>query len=108
MDLPPVPIYGNWCGPKYGSGTPKDDLDTCCQTHDNCYGDKGYFNCNCDLDLTRCAYSTSAQWWDVEKRSKRKMIQLYMVRAAAVNGCLDEAIEVARDLDLALYPLPTP
>jgi len=105
---PPVPIYGKWCGPNYGSGDPINDLDTCCQTHDNCYAAKGYFNCNCDLDLTKCAYYTSASWWQVDKRSARKAIQLYMVRQAAVNGCLNAAVDMARKLDLALYPLPTP
>jgi hypothetical protein len=26
-----LPVYGNWCGPNYGSGTPIDLLDACCK-----------------------------------------------------------------------------
>lgn len=45
------PIYGNWCGPKYGSGTPIDLLDAGCRTHDKCYGSRGYHKCSCDKDF---------------------------------------------------------
>jgi hypothetical protein len=31
-----VPIYGNWCGPGYGSGTPVDQIDDACRIHDQC------------------------------------------------------------------------
>lgn len=46
-----LPIYGNWCGPGYGSGTPVDTLDNGCMQHDNCYGLNGYFSCSCDFQL---------------------------------------------------------
>lgn len=45
------PVYGNWCGPGYGSGTPVDILDTACMVHDKCYDSKGYFACSCDREL---------------------------------------------------------
>ncbi len=48
--------YGNWCGPGCGSGTPIDDVDICCQTHDWCYQTRGYFNCHCDCTLADCVY----------------------------------------------------
>ncbi|KAI8465476.1 MAG: phospholipase A2 domain-containing protein [Monoraphidium minutum] len=47
-------MYGNWCGPRYGSGKPIDALDTCCQAHDRCYDDSGYFSCACDRQITDC------------------------------------------------------
>lgn len=47
-------IYGNYCGPKCGSGTPISKVDKCCKTHDGCYGDKGYFACSCDDKLQAC------------------------------------------------------
>lgn len=33
----PLPIYGNYCGPNYGSGVPIDSVDEACQEHDDGY-----------------------------------------------------------------------
>ena len=47
-----IPVHGNYCGPGHsGPGAPIDKLDELCQTHDNCYGKKGYFSCSCDAEL---------------------------------------------------------
>jgi hypothetical protein len=46
-----IPVYGNWCGPGHGSGTPVDAVDDACRRHDQCYAKNGYFNCNCDAKL---------------------------------------------------------
>ena len=45
-----IPIWGNWCGPGYGSGQPIDLLDEGCRQHDNCYVHGGN-NCNCNKRL---------------------------------------------------------
>ncbi|HEX8913332.1 MAG TPA: hypothetical protein VF796_13305 [Humisphaera sp.] len=47
-----LPVYGNWCGPGHGGGgAPIDELDRSCMDHDNCYGRRGYFDCECDARL---------------------------------------------------------
>ncbi|WP_405097002.1 hypothetical protein [Oceanobacillus sp. FSL H7-0719] len=50
-----------WCGAGCGSGTPVNSLDTCCRTHDYCYGSfKSYPDrCSCDRNLRSCAANTS-------------------------------------------------
>jgi hypothetical protein len=40
-----MPVYGNWCGPRYGSGVPVDALDRCCKQHDDCYDNASYYRC---------------------------------------------------------------
>lgn len=46
-----LPIYGNWCGPGYGSGEPVDDLDRACMEHDHCYDRRGWGDCSCNREL---------------------------------------------------------
>lgn len=46
-----LPVYGNWCGPGHGGGTPIDALDQACMHHDKCYQARGYFRCSCDQQL---------------------------------------------------------
>lgn len=46
-----IPVWGNWCGPGHGGGSPKDHLDWSCKQHDNCYGARGYLKCSCDNEL---------------------------------------------------------
>lgn len=52
-------LYGNWCGPghpKYDGLTgpgPIDGLDAACKRHDKCYRERGYMNCDCDLELLK-------------------------------------------------------
>ncbi len=50
--------YGNWCGLNHPADpstapAPIDQLDTSCQRHDQCYVDKGQFNCECDANLQK-------------------------------------------------------
>lgn len=48
-------VYGKWCGPGCsGPGAPVDDVDRCCQAHDRCYSDRGYFACSCNQKLLAC------------------------------------------------------
>lgn len=46
-----LPVYGTWCGPGHGGGRPIDAVDESCMEHDRCYGNRGYFDCQCDASL---------------------------------------------------------
>jgi hypothetical protein len=50
-------VHGNYCGPMHGGGkktaSPVDELDEACMRHDMCYGETGYFSCECDEDLVK-------------------------------------------------------
>lgn len=49
------------CGPdcgdqgSKGGGTPVNDLDICCRTHDRCWKNFGKYNCDCDRTVVACA-----------------------------------------------------
>lgn len=60
-----IPIYGNWCGPGYGSGTPIDGMDYCCKLHDNCYGSQCYSSCFCNGGLISCLQPYRPHWFAV-------------------------------------------
>lgn len=48
-----LPVWGNWCGPKHsGPDAPLDTLDRLCMEHDECYRDRGHFDCECDAQFT--------------------------------------------------------
>jgi hypothetical protein len=45
-------IYGRWCGPGHsGPGVPIDAVDEVCCRHDQCYCQRGEFDCSCDREL---------------------------------------------------------
>ncbi|STD05181.1 Phospholipase A2 [Dermatophilus congolensis] len=47
-----LPIWGKYCGPGHsGPGEPVDTLDKLCKEHDGCYGERAYFDCQCDAKL---------------------------------------------------------
>ncbi|WP_025028690.1 phospholipase A2 family protein [Caldalkalibacillus mannanilyticus] len=70
-----LPIYGNWCGPGHGGGTPIDHLDRGCMQHDKCYEREGYFSCNCDTNLIN--YITTG----IANKSFGSGVQYYMALA---------------------------
>lgn len=53
QDLEGLKVYGKWCGPGHGGGTPVDAVDEACMRHDSCYNRRGYFDCDCDATLVR-------------------------------------------------------
>nr|WP_264805137.1 phospholipase [Cytobacillus sp. NCCP-133] len=44
----------NWCGPGCsGPGAPKNAVDACCRSHDQCWT-SGRSKCRCDQEFLRC------------------------------------------------------
>ncbi|KMT62890.1 GW dipeptide domain-containing protein [Paenilisteria newyorkensis] len=64
-----IKVWGNWCGPKHGSGKPVDKLDAACKEHDLCYGKRGYFACSCDIQLVKNIKRNSSKMKSKEKKA---------------------------------------
>ena len=71
------PVYGNYCGPLYPpkgmSPLALDGVDLACKNHDQCYGDQGYFNKNCDLQIMKDLRLITPQS-ETEKLAQRLLI----------------------------------
>lgn len=78
--------WGRYCGTDaVGPGPPIDDLDACCQAHDQCYGTRGGQCCSCDYDLLNCISNTS---WGSEDKN-RAYFEIYgaFKSKPCVYGC---------------------
>lgn len=69
------PVYGNWCGPGYGSGTPIDILDKGCKNHDMCYRRVGYHKCSCDRTFLRYVKNNYKKMAGTSQKAMAKVIQ---------------------------------
>lgn len=83
------PVWGNWCGPGHGGGEPIDVLDSLCKTHDLCYEQLGYFNCDCDEELIAgIRQRRSEMRW--RERAMARAIEWYFVIAPCKRQPLEQ------------------
>lgn len=81
------PIYGNWCGPNYGSGTPIDLLDTGCKNHDNCYKKRGRHKCSCDKEFLQYINSRYSKMTGVKQKSMAKVMVAWLkIKTSSQNN----------------------
>ncbi|KGP71050.1 hypothetical protein [Pontibacillus yanchengensis] len=81
-----LPVWGNWCGPGHGGGTPKDDLDRACMYHDKDYAKYGYFDCDSDFRLIARIGVYYDDMGFIEKRVATAVAS-YFTAQTKVNGC---------------------
>jgi hypothetical protein len=81
-------LYGNWCGPRCGGGTPKDDLDRCCKRHDECVDRRGYVSCGCHVNLITCAAPLMARVWKPRQAAGAATVVQVFSGLIATGGCL--------------------
>ncbi|OLR56956.1 hypothetical protein BHK98_05900 [Hornefia porci] len=72
------PVYGNWCGPYYGSGTPIDLLDKGCKNHDVCYENKGRHKCSCDKTFLSYINTNYNKMTGVKQKAMAKVIKAWL------------------------------
>lgn len=80
-----IPVWGNCCGPGYGSGEPIDLLDEGCRQHDNCYVHGGN-NCKCNRKLINYINKNIGKMTGGQKRVA-KAVKLYFQAENRVKGC---------------------
>jgi hypothetical protein len=73
-----LPVYGNYCGIGHGDGsgcTPADDeVDAVCCRHDQCWSDRGDWDCGCDCELVADMPGAIARSSSAEARAKGALI----------------------------------
>lgn len=80
-----IPIWGNWCGPGYGSGRPIDLLDEGCRQHDNCYVHGGN-NCNCNKRLINYINRNIGRMTGGQ-RAMARVVKFYFQGENLAKGC---------------------
>lgn len=83
-----LPIYGNYCGPGHGDPTgqtpPIDAVDAACRSHDQCYDQRGYFNCGCDRNLIASLPAAIAATPTTQGKAGGVAVMAYFNAAACV------------------------
>jgi len=91
-----MPIYGNWCGPGYpkkGENPPTiDELDCACMIHDKCYEKRGYYNCQCDVELVRDIQLIDYDSYSAEAKHARYLI-ISCFENSACEGCKETVVD---------------
>lgn len=72
------PLYGNWCGPNYGSGAPINLLDKGCKNHDICYGNKSRHKCSCDKTFLSYINKNYKKMTGVKQKIMAKVIKTWL------------------------------